>query len=161
MERPTRAANPERGCTSPTIPSGIAIAIPVGTRARCPGGSTTSCALYRSTPASPWWARVGSGSSGSRRTTARGVDTRPQTTLGRVSGSRVTSQAVRYRERLWVPWWWWPLGFILAGLIALEVNQAAANVPDWIGFLALFVVASGALLFLGRSEIRVVAADDG
>jgi hypothetical protein len=73
----------------------------------------------------------------------------------------VTSQAVRYRERLWVPWWWWPLGFILAGLIALEVNQAAANVPDWIGFLALFAVASGALLFLGRSEIRVVAADDG
>jgi hypothetical protein len=60
-----------------------------------------------------------------------------------------------------VPWWWWPLGFILAGLIALEVNQAAANVPDWIGFLALFAVASGALLFLGRSEIRVVAADDG
>ena len=41
-----------------------------------------------------------------------------KTTLGRVSGSRVTSQTVRYRERLWVPWWWWPLGFGVAGLIA-------------------------------------------
>jgi Protein of unknown function (DUF3093) len=69
----------------------------------------------------------------------------------------VTSQAVRYRERLWVPWWWWPLGFFLAGLIALEVNQAAAAVPDWIPFAALFGVASGALLWLGRTEVRVVA----
>lgn len=58
-----------------------------------------------------------------------------------------------------MPWWWWPLGFILASLIALEVNQAASGVPDWIPFLALFGVASGALLFLGRTEIRVVDAD--
>ena len=34
IESPTRAAKPERGCTSPTIPCGIATAIPVGTRAR-------------------------------------------------------------------------------------------------------------------------------
>ena len=59
-----------------------------------------------------------------------------------------------------MPWWWWPLGFFLAGLIALEVNQAASAVPNWIPFLALFGVASGALLWLGRSEVRVVA-DDG
>ena len=37
IESPTRAANPDRGCTNPTIPSGMATAIPVRTSARCPG----------------------------------------------------------------------------------------------------------------------------
>lgn len=89
------------------------------------------------------------------------VDTKPQTTLGRVPGSSVTSQTVRYRERLWVPWWWWPLGFVPAVLIALEVNQAATGLPDWLAFVVLLAVAAGALLWLGRSEVRVTAGDDG
>ena len=89
------------------------------------------------------------------------MDTRPQTTLGRVSSSRVTSQTVRYRERLWVPWWWWPLGFGLAALIALEVRAAAPAVPGWLPFTALFVVAAGALLWLGRAEVAVIAGDGG
>ncbi|MET0703280.1 MAG: DUF3093 domain-containing protein [Mycobacterium sp.] len=77
--------------------------------------------------------------------------------------SRVTSQTVRYRERLWVPWWWWPLGFVPAVLVALEVNQAVSGVPDWVPFLVLFGVTAGAILFMGRSEIRVVEGpgDDG
>jgi hypothetical protein len=87
------------------------------------------------------------------------VDTRPQTTLGPVSASRVTSQTVRYRERLWVPWWWWPLGFVPAILVALEVNQALSGVPDWLPIAVLFGVTAGAILWLGRPEIRVVEAD--
>ncbi len=72
----------------------------------------------------------------------------------------MTTQTVRYRERLWVPWWWWPLGFFVAALVALEVNQAAASGPDWLSFAALFGVAAGAILWLGRSEVRVVANGD-
>ena len=37
IESPTRAANPERGWTKPTIPNGMATATPVRTRARLPG----------------------------------------------------------------------------------------------------------------------------
>ena len=82
----------------------------------------------------------------------------PQTTLGRVSGSRVTSQTVRYRERLWVPWWWWPLGFGVAALIAKEVNMGVRTLPPWLPYLVLGTVAAGVLLWLGRVEVRVVQA---
>ncbi len=71
----------------------------------------------------------------------------------------MTSQTVRYHERLWVPWWWWPLGFGLAALIAMEVNQAVATLGDWVAFAALFVVAAGTLLWLGRAEVRVTCTD--
>ena len=86
---------------------------------------------------------------------ARLFDTGPQITLDRVSGTRVAPHSVRYRERLWVPWWWWPLGFGLAGLIAFEVNMGVAALPAWLPFVTLFGVATGTLLWLGRVEIRV------
>lgn len=60
-----------------------------------------------------------------------------------------------------MPWWWWPLGFAAAALIALEVNHGVPTLPDWLPFAVLFGVAAGALLWLGRMEIRVTVADDG
>ncbi len=92
---------------------------------------------------------------------ARLVDTGPQTTLDWVSDTRVAPHGVRYRERLWVPWWWWPLAFALAGLIAFEVDLGVAARPAWLPFVTLFAVATGALLWLGRVEIRVTAGDSG
>jgi hypothetical protein len=68
---------------------------------------------------------------------------------------------VRYRERLWVPPWWWPLAFALAALIAFEVNLGVRALPEWLPFATLFTVAAGALLWLGRVEIRVTAGADG
>ena len=88
---------------------------------------------------------------------ARLVDTGPQTTLDRVSDTRVAPHSVRYRERLWVPWWWWPLAFGLAALIAFEVNLGVAPRPFWLPYATLFAVAAGTLLWLGRVEIRVTA----
>ena len=54
-----------------------------------------------------------------------------------------------------MPWWWWPLGFALAALIAFEVNLGVAALPDWLPFATLFTVAAATLLWLGRVEIRV------
>jgi Protein of unknown function (DUF3093) len=84
------------------------------------------------------------------------VDTTSQITLGPVSDTRATSQTVRYRERLWVPWWWWPPGLGLAALIALEVNQGVGALPNWLPFALLLPVAVTVLLWLGKTELRVV-----
>jgi hypothetical protein len=72
-----------------------------------------------------------------------------------VSDTRVAPHSVRYRERLWVPWWWWPLAFALAALIAFEVNLGIAALPDWLPYATLCTVAGATLLWLGRVEIRV------
>jgi len=87
------------------------------------------------------------------------VDTTSEITLGRVSDTRATSQSVRYRERLSVPWWWWPPGLGLAGLIALEVNQGAPALPIWVPFAVLLPVAAVVLLWFGRIEVRVVGGE--
>ena len=74
-----------------------------------------------------------------------------------MSDTRVAPHSVRYRERLWVPWWWWPLGFALAALIAFNVNLGVRSLPHWLPFATLFTVAAATLLWLGRLEIRVIA----
>jgi hypothetical protein len=68
---------------------------------------------------------------------------------------------VRYRERLTVPWWWWPLGLGVASLVALEVNRAARDLPDWVSFAVLCAIAAGALIWFGRVEVRVTTGSDG
>ena len=67
---------------------------------------------------------------------------------------------MRYRERLWVPWWWWPLGFGLAALIALEVNQGVGALPVWLPYSLLLPVAAAVLLWFGRVDVRVVGPTD-
>ncbi|GFG64363.1 membrane protein [Mycobacterium kubicae] len=74
-----------------------------------------------------------------------------------MSGTRVAPHSVRYRERLWVPWWWWPLGFALAAVISFEINLGVRALPDWLPYVLLFTVAAATLLWLGRQEVRVTA----
>ena len=82
-------------------------------------------------------------------------------TLGRVSDTRAAAQSLRYHERLWVPWWWWPLGFGLAALIALEVDQGVGSLPNWLPYAVLLPVAAAVLLWMGRFDVRVVGPAEG
>ncbi|WP_313674327.1 DUF3093 domain-containing protein [Mycolicibacterium sp.] len=78
-----------------------------------------------------------------------------------MSGTPVSTQTVRYRERLRVPWWWWPIGIGLSSVLAFQVNLGIRNLPDWLPYVALAIVAVGVLLWLSRVEIRVVATGAG
>jgi hypothetical protein len=78
-----------------------------------------------------------------------------------VSDTRATTQTVRYRERLSVPWWWWLPGLGLAALIAYEVNLGVEALPDWVPFAVLLPVAAVILVWFGRAEIRVVTDPQG
>ncbi|MCH9721011.1 MAG: DUF3093 domain-containing protein [Actinomycetia bacterium] len=73
-----------------------------------------------------------------------------------MSGSPVVTQTVLYRERLWVPWWWWPIGVGLSAVLAAEVNMGIRNLPPWLPYLVLGAAAVGVLLWLSRVEVRVV-----
>lgn len=71
----------------------------------------------------------------------------------------MTSPEVRYRERLWVPWYWWAL----AAGFALSLLLAAAKFFG-LGFgaavgVATMGVAAAVLLGYGSTELRV--DDDG
>lgn len=63
---------------------------------------------------------------------------------------------MRYRERLWVPAWWWPVGVGLSAVLAAEVNMGIRNLPPWLPYLVLGAAAVGVLLWLSRVEVRVV-----
>jgi len=78
-----------------------------------------------------------------------------------VSDTRAAAQSVRYRERLWVPWWWWPLALALAALIAVEVNKGVRSLPDWVSFALLLPVAIAVLLWFGRIEVQVAPNQSG
>lgn len=73
-----------------------------------------------------------------------------------MSDTRSAAQTVRYRERLLVPWWFWLPGLGLAALIAFEVNMGVTTLPDWLPYAVLLPVAAAALMWMGRSEVRVV-----
>lgn len=69
----------------------------------------------------------------------------------------MTSSDVRYREKLWVPWYWWVLaaGFALSMLLA-----AAKFLGPSVGLAvgAATMVIAGAILYgYGRTEVRVDA----
>lgn len=73
--------------------------------------------------------------------------------------SLITTPTVRYRERQWVPLWWWLPGFGLASLIALTVNRAMHSAPNWVGFALMLPVAVVVLVWLSRHVLSVTSAD--
>lgn len=66
-----------------------------------------------------------------------------------------------YRERLWVPLWWWPIGFGVAALLAAEIHMGGHGVRAWLPYAALLPVAAWVLLWFGRHRIEVAPDERG
>lgn len=55
-----------------------------------------------------------------------------------------------------MPWWWWPIGIGLSTVMATQVNMGVRDLPNWLPYAMMALVAVGVLLWLGRIEVRVV-----
>ena len=64
-----------------------------------------------------------------------------------------------YRERLAAPWWWWPFGLTVAGIVAAEVHGGNGGLQAVLPYAICFPVAVGVLLLLSRGRIEL--AGDG
>lgn len=63
--------------------------------------------------------------------------------------------SVGYAERLGLPWWAWPAGLALAGLLAAELWMGASGVRAWLPFVLLIPAAAATLWWLGRIRVTV------
>lgn len=62
---------------------------------------------------------------------------------------------VLFSERLWVPWWGWPLPLTAAILLAAEVHLGYPGVRAWLPYLITIPVTVAALIWLGRARVEV------
>ncbi|MEU0873777.1 DUF3093 domain-containing protein [Nocardia brasiliensis] len=66
-----------------------------------------------------------------------------------------------YRERLWVPLWWWPVAFAVTGLLAAEIHMGAPGLRAWLPYVLLFPVPVWVLLWLSRHRVEVAPDSSG
>lgn len=60
----------------------------------------------------------------------------------------------RFAERLWVPWWWWPVAGVTVAILGAEVHLGLG----WVAALVTYVVlgaATAALLLRWAYRVRV------
>ncbi|MFI2713150.1 DUF3093 domain-containing protein [Micromonospora sp. NPDC018662] len=60
-----------------------------------------------------------------------------------------------YAERLGLPWWAWPVGLAVAGLLAAELWLGATGLRAWLPFVLLLPGTVAALWWLGRIRVEV------
>ena len=60
-----------------------------------------------------------------------------------------------------MPWWWWLPGLGASALIATEVNMGVRALPDWLPYSVLAAVAAGVLMWLSRTEVKVIDNGSG
>ncbi|NIJ12687.1 hypothetical protein FHU38_003031 [Saccharomonospora amisosensis] len=60
-----------------------------------------------------------------------------------------------YVERLYIPWWGWPLPLIGAALLAAEIHMGYPGVRAWLPYVILLPLVALILVGLGRIRVSV------
>ena len=60
-----------------------------------------------------------------------------------------------FRERLFVPWWGWPLPLAAAALLAAEIHMGFPGVRSWLPYVVLLPLAVLLLARLGSVKVEV------
>ena len=66
-----------------------------------------------------------------------------------------TSGTPRFDERLSVPVWWYLPAIGVAALLGAEVHMGYPGIRSWIGYAITVPVFLAAMIWLGRSRVRV------
>ncbi|RJO72920.1 DUF3093 domain-containing protein [Nocardia panacis] len=66
-----------------------------------------------------------------------------------------------YRERQWVPMWWWPAALGLIGLMSATIHLGQPGIRGWLPYAVGFPLAAWVLLWMGRHRVEVVADATG
>ncbi|HEX4358424.1 MAG TPA: DUF3093 domain-containing protein [Pseudonocardia sp.] len=90
-----------------------------------------------------------------------GEITLTQVIVRRHARTPAPSGAVRFDERLSVPWWWWPVAVIVIGLIEISVRLGHPEVPEWVPVVILTPLAALALVRLGRRRVSLTENEHG
>ncbi|KAA9153353.1 DUF3093 family protein [Amycolatopsis acidicola] len=61
----------------------------------------------------------------------------------------------QHSERLYVPWWGWPLPLLAAVLLAAEIHMGYPGVRAWLPYLILVPLMVAFLISLGWTRIAV------
>ena len=72
-----------------------------------------------------------------------------------------SGDAVLFAERLWVPWWWWPVAFAITAILAAEITMGAPGIRAWLPYVLLLPLPTFVLIWLSRLRVDVVALDGG
>ncbi|MBB5872402.1 hypothetical protein F4553_005836 [Allocatelliglobosispora scoriae] len=54
-----------------------------------------------------------------------------------------------------MPWWWWPVGFLTAGVAAAELGMGVSEELSWLPYAITGLVVVAGLLWLGRLRVAV------
>jgi hypothetical protein len=76
------------------------------------------------------------------------------------SVSAAVQGAVKHSERLYVPWWSWPLPLIGGGLLAAEIDMGYPGIRAWLPYVIVFPLVVALLITLGRTRVRVTGGDE-
>jgi hypothetical protein len=90
-----------------------------------------------------------------------GEITLTQVIVRRHARTPAPSGAVRFDERLSVPWWWWPLAAVIIVPIVISVRLGHPGVPEWVPVAVLAPLAALALIRLSRQRVTVTEDRDG
>jgi hypothetical protein len=68
---------------------------------------------------------------------------------------------VEHSERLYVPWWGWPLPLLGGVLLAAEIDMGYPGLRGWLPYALLVPAVIALMLSLGRSKVAVTGGGEG
>lgn len=79
----------------------------------------------------------------------------PRQVSDRAADDKEAARQVTYHERLYVPWWWWPVSLGLGGLMAAELHSGRSGLWGVLPYLIMLPAVVAALAWMGRLPVGV------